>query len=68
MTKLLTRAFEKASTLSKDLQDPIARELLEEFEWEARWDQTLSRSQEKLDHLAEKAEQEYRAGKTKEIG
>jgi hypothetical protein len=68
MTKLLTEAFEKASGLPDELQDQLARELLEEIEWEACWDSTLESSREKLDGLAEKALQEYRAGKTKEMG
>lgn len=68
MTKLLTEAFEKASSLSEDLQNQIAQEILEEMAWEGRWDQTLADSQDKLDRLAEKAEKEYRAGKTKEMG
>jgi hypothetical protein len=68
MTNLLTKAFEKASTLPDDLQDQLAQELLEEIDWEARWDSTLNGSQERLELLAEKAEQDYRAGKTKEMG
>jgi nitrate reductase beta subunit len=68
MTKLLTRAFEKASELPDELQDQIAQELLEEVEWESRWDDTLAGSQDKLEQLAEKAEQEYRSGKTKKMG
>jgi ribosome biogenesis GTPase A len=68
MTKLLTEAFERASSLPEDLQDQLAQEFLEEIAWEARWDETLRGSQDKLDRLAEKAEQDYRAGKTKEMG
>jgi len=68
MTKLLTKAFEKASSLSEDLQDQLAQELLEEMAGEARWDQALADSQDKLDRLAETAEKEYRAGKTKGMG
>ena len=68
MTRLLSKAFKRASSLSEDLQDQIARDLLEEIEWEMRWDQTLAGSQETLDRLAEKAEQEYRAGETREHG
>ena len=68
MTKLLTEAFQKASSLPEDLQDQIAQELLEEMEWEGRWEQTLAGSQDKLDRLAEKAEQAYRSGKTQEMG
>jgi hypothetical protein len=68
MTKLLAQAFEKASALSEDLQDQLAQELLEELEGEARWDQTLAQSQEKLGRLSEKAAEEYRAGRTREMG
>ena len=68
MTKLLTEAFEKASRLPDNLQDQLAQELLDEIEWETHWDQTLANSQDKLERLAEKAAQEYRTGKTKEIG
>jgi len=42
--------------------------MLEEIEWEARWDSSLESSQDKLDRLPEKALKEYRAGKTKEMG
>jgi len=68
MTKLLAEAFAKASTLTDELQDQLAQELLEELEWEARWDQTLAASQDKLEQLAAKAERDYRAGKTRELG
>ena len=68
MTKLLAEAFDKASKLSEGIQDDLARQLIDEIEWEARWDKTLATSHEKLDRLADKALQEYRAGKTKEMG
>ena len=68
MTKLLAEAFDRASKLSERLQDDIARELLEEIEWETRWDEMLAGSQDKLERLADKALQDYRAGKTKEMG
>ena len=68
MTKLLAQAFEKASSLSEALQDQLAQEVLEEMAWEASWDKTLAGTQDKLDRLAERAEQAHRAGKTKEMG
>lgn len=68
MTRLLTAAFKKASRLSDDLQDQIARELLEDIEGESRWDQTLTDSQRQLEQLAEKAAQEHHAGNTTELG
>lgn len=68
MTKLLTQAFERASQLPGNLQDEIAQEMLDEIEWETRWDGTLEASQDKLERLAAKALQEYRDGKTTEMG
>jgi hypothetical protein len=68
MTKLLNQAFEKASKLPENLQDELARELLEELAGEARWDQALEQSAEVLDRMAEQALKEYRAGRTKEMG
>jgi hypothetical protein len=68
MTKLLTKAFQKASRLPDDLQDQIAQEFLEEMLWESRWGETLAKSRDKVDRLAEKAAKEYKAGRTREMG
>jgi hypothetical protein len=68
MTNLLAQAFQKASQLPENLQDEIASELIEEIEWESRWDETLAQSQDKIDQLAQKALDEYLSGKTKEMG
>ena len=68
MTPSLSRAFQRAASLPEDLQDQIAKELIEEIEGEQRWDETLLDTQEQLDRLAEKALSEYREGKTKEMG
>ncbi|MGA2797663.1 MAG: hypothetical protein ABSE63_08805 [Thermoguttaceae bacterium] len=68
MTNLLAQAFQKASQLPENLQDELASALLEEIEWESRWDKTLADSQDKLDQLAQKALDEYQSGKTKEMG
>ncbi|MCE5231413.1 hypothetical protein LLG95_17695 [bacterium] len=68
MTKLLSEAFEKASALSEEMQNQLARELLEELEGEHRWDKTLADSHDALDRMADEAEKEFRAGKTKEMG
>ena len=66
MTKLLPKAFQKASRLPDNLQDELAQEFLEEMLWESRWDETLARSRDKVDRLAEKAAKEYKAGKTRD--
>jgi len=68
MTKLLAEAFEKASKLPENLQDELARDLLEELTGEARWDQTLAQSADALDEMAEQALKEHRAGRTKRMG
>jgi len=68
MTKLLNEAFKKASGLSEDLQDQLAQRLLEEMQWEAAWNNTLDRSQDELDTLADKALKEFQDGSTVEMG
>jgi hypothetical protein len=68
MTKLLAQAFEKASELPENLQDELARELLQELAGEALWDQTLAESAEAVDKLAEQALKEHRAGRTRKMG
>jgi hypothetical protein len=68
MTALLTQAFEKASSLPEPLQDELARLLLEEIDWEARWDHSLSVTGIQIDAMAEKALRDFRAGKASETG
>lgn len=68
MTASLQEVFDKASTLPVDVQDLLARELLEEIEWETRWDQTLADSQPLLDELTARAMREYQEGRSEEKG
>ncbi len=68
MTALLQEAFEKASNLPEDVQELLARELIEEIEGESRWDETLANSQPLLEQLTLKAMREYKEGKTEEKG
>jgi hypothetical protein len=68
MTALLQEAFDKASTLPDDVQEFLARSLIEEIEWETRWDRTLADSQPLLDQLTAQAMREYKAGRTEEKG
>ena len=68
MTELLAQAFREASTLPDDLQDALARELIEELAWEARWNEPLSEPSGNLDDLADKALEDYHAGRTHEKG
>jgi len=68
MTTLLQEVFQKASSLPVHLQDMMAKELLLEMEWEAKWDNTLENSQAALDKLTLKAMKKYKEGKTVEKG
>jgi hypothetical protein len=68
MTRLLTKAFEEASRLSEVDQDEIAMRLLEEIEGEDHWDETLAKSQDLLETLADKALEDFKAGRTKKMG
>jgi hypothetical protein len=62
MTRLLTKAFEEASRLSEVDQDEIAMRLLEEIEGEDHWDDTLAKSPDLLERLADKALGNFKAG------
>jgi hypothetical protein len=68
MTRLLAKAFDEVSRLPEELQDEIAERLLDDIEGEARWDDTLERSPQTLEKLADKALRELKAGRTKKMG
>lgn len=55
MTKLLEEAFKKASELSENEQDTLAKWLLEELESERQWDRMFAQSQDVLERLADEA-------------
>ncbi len=64
MTALLSQAFEKASVLPENVQEQLAKMLFEYIEQEAKWDETLQNTQEQLGKLADKALEDYKAGRT----
>jgi hypothetical protein len=68
MTSLLQKAFDKASQLPADTQDELAKQLLEDLESEQKWATAFDSSKGKLDKLAKEALQEYKSGKTKQMG
>jgi dihydroneopterin aldolase len=68
MSALLEKAFEEAKRLPENLQDELAAELLEDFENERRWQETLSKPQPKLSALGQRALERSRAGKAKKMG
>lgn len=68
MTRLLSKVIKEAEKLSPELQDEIAKELLEDIKSEIKWHSTLSQPQDKLDKLAKKALDQSRSGKTRKSG
>lgn len=68
MTSLLQKAFEAASGLPEEAQDQLASQLLQELADEAKWDAAFAASADKLELLAAEALEEYRAGRTEELG
>ena len=67
MTKLLEKAFEKASALPAQEQDAIADWLLAELESQGRWAKLFSGSQDALHNLATEALDEHRRGETRDL-
>lgn len=67
MTKLLEKAFTKASKLPKQDQDAVAGWLLAELQSEARWRKLFAQSQGALSKLAAEALAEHRRGETQEL-
>ena len=68
MTKLLQKAFQKASKLPDPMQDILAKEFIAEMAWEAKWDKTLEDSQDVIDALSDKARKDFEEGKTEAKG
>ncbi len=65
MTKLLEKAFEKASILPEFEQNALARWLIDEIIVEKKWERAFAESEDVLDRLADEALKEYSGGKTK---
>jgi hypothetical protein len=68
MTEALSKAFALATILPEELQDDIAKQLMEDIQGELQWDNTLARSQDQLTKLAHHALKEFKAGRTKKMG
>jgi hypothetical protein len=65
MTTLLAELTKKIETLPPEIQDEIARQILEDIENELGRQETPAQPQSKLEKLAEKALEESKAGRTK---
>ncbi len=68
MTDLLTKAFKIASELPDDTQDSIAKQILDEIEYEMKWERSFEASKDKLNSLAEKAIRQSKENKTIKTG
>ena len=68
MTQILEQAFERATLLPPELQDEFGALFIAEMESELRWQELFAQSHDMLAEMAEEAMEEYRAGKTKELG
>lgn len=67
MTRLLEKAFKKASKLSVVEQNALAKWLIEELEAERNWEQMFAESEDVLDRLADEALEAHKKGKTKPL-
>jgi hypothetical protein len=67
MTKLLEKAFKKASELPEVEQNVLAKWVLEELESEEKWDKTFAGSEDVLEKMADEALDEHKKGKTKPL-
>jgi len=65
MTKLLEKAFKKASKLPGVEQNALAKWLLEELEAEKEWEKRFAQSEDVLDLLSDEALEAHRKGKGK---
>lgn len=66
MTKL-ELAFTEAAKLSQSEQDTLADWILEELTSDKRWEEVFAHSSDALEHLAEEAIREHRAGRTQRL-
>jgi len=64
MTKLLEKAFKKASKLPAVEQNAVAKWLIDELETEKEWAKSFSESEDVLDKLADETIEAYKKGKT----
>jgi len=67
MTKLLERAFKRASHLPEVEQNALARWLIDEIEAERAWDARFAESEDVLESLANEAIELRKKGKAKSL-
>lgn len=67
MTKLLEKAFQKASTLPVVDQNALAKWLLEVLAADKKWELMFAESEDILDKLADEALVAHKKGKTRPL-
>lgn len=67
MTKLLEKAFKRASKLPIGDQNAFAKWVLEELEADKKWDKAFAESGDTLDQLADQALEAHKKGKTRQL-
>jgi hypothetical protein len=67
VTKLLEKAFKKASKLPEVEQNALAKWLLDELEAEQKWARKFAESEDILERLADEARESHRKRKTKPL-
>jgi hypothetical protein len=67
MTKLLEKAFKKASKLPEVDQNVLAKWLLDEIESDRIWENKFAESENILEKLADEALDVHRTGKTQKM-
>jgi hypothetical protein len=68
MTKLLDRAITEVQKLSDAEQDAIAGLILDRIADGQAWDRSFARSQNQLAAMAQKAREQVRAGRFRDLG
>ena len=68
MRTLLSEAIKRIEKLPPELQDEIAKQIMDDVESERNWQETLNKPHKKIERLAEKALENSKAGKTKKLG
>lgn len=68
MTELITKLLERIAELPPNLQEEIAKQLIEEIDQEIKWQSSLENPDTVLDKLGEKALEDSEKGKTRESG
>jgi hypothetical protein len=67
MTALLEQAISRIQQLPEDEQNAMAEIILAELEDESHWDSAFAKSHGLLERMAAEAEEEDRAGITREL-